>query len=121
MVEMIYAGLSQLRYGVVQMRQEGLCQGEPVGDYVGGQELLLVVLLVRAGMTGCGRYRRGGGGSHGMEKTAQVEGPAAEGGSRRHSRSSSTCSCCCWCVGRHRILVLELTYACSRRSGSLVV
>ena len=56
-----------------------------------------------------------------MEKTAQVEGPAAEGGSRRHSRRST---CCCWRAGRHRILpalVLELTYACSRRSGSLVV
>ena len=57
-----------------------------------------------------------------MEKTAQVEGPAAEGGSRRHSRSGRTC---CWCAGRHRILhalVLVLTYACSsRRSGSLVV
>ena len=62
-----------------------------------------------------------------MEKTAQVEGPAAEGGARywwwRHSRSS-TC-CCCRCACRHRILhvlVLVLTYACSsRRSGSLVV
>ena len=53
MIEMIDAGLSQLRYGVVQMRQEGLCQGEPIGDYVGGQELLL---LVRAWMIGCGRY-----------------------------------------------------------------
>ena len=131
MVEMIDAGLSQLRYGVVQMREEGLCQGEPVGDYVGGQELLLMLLmlLISAGMTGGGRCRCVRGRSHGMEETAQVEGPAAECGSRYWwSNRSSTCRRrgrdACADAGRHRILhvlILALAYRPSRRLGSLLV
>ena len=69
-VEVVGPALPRLGDGVVQMRQQRLGEGEPIGQDVRRQELC----LHRFAFGG-----RGGGRSHGMEEAAQVKGPTAEG------------------------------------------
>ena len=70
-VEVVGPALPRLGDGVVQMRQQRLGEGEPIGQDVRRQETLLH-RFASGGRGGSGR-------SHGMEEAAQVKGPTAEG------------------------------------------